>query len=60
MPLVFVAMIGAAWVYQVFCESRFRALLNPAPVRIAIVVLLILGIALFAQSGVQPFIYSQF
>jgi alginate O-acetyltransferase complex protein AlgI len=60
LPLVFVAMIGAAWVYQVVCESRFRALLNPAPVRIAIVVLLILGIALFAQSGVQPFIYSQF
>ncbi len=57
-PLVFVAMIAAAWLYQAISESRFRAVFNPAPVRIAIVVLMILAVAIFAQSGAQPFLYS--
>ncbi len=59
-PWVFVVMIAAAWLFQMVYESRFRAILSPAPVRIGIVVLLILGIAIFAQSGVHEFIYSQF
>jgi len=57
-PLVFVAMIAAAWLYQAISESQFRAILSSAPVRIAIVVLMILAVAIFAQSGVQPFIYG--
>ena len=57
-PWVLVAMIGAAWLYQIVYESRFRAILRPAPVRIAMMVLLILAVAIFAQSGVQPFIYG--
>jgi hypothetical protein len=57
-PWVIAAMIGAAWLYQALYESRFRALLRPAPVRIAMVVSLILAIAVFAQSGAQAFIYG--
>jgi D-alanyl-lipoteichoic acid acyltransferase DltB (MBOAT superfamily) len=57
-PLVILAMIGAAWLYQMVYESRFRAILRPAPVRIAMVVLLILAVAIFAQSGGQPFVYG--
>ncbi|MGQ9573761.1 MAG: MBOAT family O-acyltransferase [Thermoguttaceae bacterium] len=59
-PWVFLAMVGAVWLYQAIYESKLRAALHPAPVRIGIVVLLILGTAVFAQSGVQPFVYSQF
>lgn len=59
-PLVFVAMIAAAWLYQMVLESRFRELLDPAPVRIAMVVLMILAVAVFAQSGTRPFLYSVF
>ena len=59
-PWVFVAMIGAGWLFESVYESRFRAVLTPAPVRIALVVLMILAIAVFAQSGVQPFIYAQY
>ena len=58
-PLVLLGLVLAVWLYQAAYESRLRGVLRPA-VRIAIMVLLILGVALFAPSGVRPFIYSQF
>jgi D-alanyl-lipoteichoic acid acyltransferase DltB (MBOAT superfamily) len=58
LPLL--GLVLAVWVYQAMYESRLRGMLQLAPVRIAIMVLLILGVVLFAPSGVRPFIYSQF
>jgi alginate O-acetyltransferase complex protein AlgI len=57
-PLVFLGMIGAAWLCEIIYESRFRAIFRPAPVRIVVMVLLILAVAVFAQSGAQPFVYG--
>jgi len=59
-PLVLLAMIAAVWLYEVVYESRLRGILQPAPVRVGLAVVLVVCIALFARSGVQPFIYSQF
>ena len=59
-PLALLGLVLTVWLYQAVYESRLRAVLRPAAVRIGIVVLLILGVVLFAPSGVRPFIYSAF
>ena len=54
-PLFLAGLVLMVWLYQAMYESRLGAVL-----RIGIMVLLILGVVLFAPSGVRPFIYSQF
>jgi D-alanyl-lipoteichoic acid acyltransferase DltB (MBOAT superfamily) len=59
-PLLALALTFAVWLYQFVCESRLRRLLEPRPVRIAITILMILYMAIFAASSEKPFIYQQF
>jgi len=59
-PLLMLALILSVWLYQYVYESKARWVLEPAPVRAALVVAMLLYVALFAASGEQPFIYFQF
>jgi D-alanyl-lipoteichoic acid acyltransferase DltB (MBOAT superfamily) len=59
-PLLMLALIFSVWLYQYVYESKARWLLEPAPVRGAMVVAMLLYMALFAASSEQPFIYFQF
>lgn len=59
-PLLALALTFAVWLYQFVCESRLRRLLEPRPVRVAIIILMILYMAIFAASSEKPFIYQQF
>jgi len=74
-PLLAAALIAAVWAYQIAFESggltwRFGSgrtwtfrpgrLVRLAPVRVAIVVLMILYLAMVPAPGGQPFIYFQF
>jgi D-alanyl-lipoteichoic acid acyltransferase DltB (MBOAT superfamily) len=59
-PWVMVALVASVWAYQFLYESRVRALLELRAVRIAMVVLMVLYLALFATSREQAFIYFQF
>jgi alginate O-acetyltransferase complex protein AlgI len=60
MPWLLVALVAAAWLYQALYESRLRVVLRWTPLRIAMMVAMVVGVALFARSGVSPFIYFQF
>ncbi|NQT89607.1 hypothetical protein HQ560_22750 [bacterium] len=59
-PLLALGLVAAVWAYQFLYESRLRRLLEPAPVRIALVIAMILYIAIVPTSGAKPFIYFQF
>jgi len=59
-PLLAAGLVLSVWVYQFLYESRLRAVLRPAAVRIALVVGMIVYMAVFVTSGGQPFIYFQF
>jgi D-alanyl-lipoteichoic acid acyltransferase DltB (MBOAT superfamily) len=59
-PLLILALILSVWAYQFIYESRARRLLEPAPVRICLVVAMALYMVVFASSSTQPFIYEQF
>jgi len=59
-PLLALVLIFAVWLYQFAHESRLKPILELRPVRIGIVVLMVLYLAVFAQSSEQPFIYMQF
>lgn len=59
-PLLMLALVLSVWIYQYIYESKARQILQPAPVRGAIVVAMVVWIAVFAASGEQPFIYFQF
>ena len=59
-PLLALVLIFAVWLYQFAHESRLKRVLELRPVRIGIVVLMVLYLAVFAQSSEQPFIYMQF
>jgi D-alanyl-lipoteichoic acid acyltransferase DltB (MBOAT superfamily) len=59
-PLMMVLFVLAVWAYQYFFESRARALLRLAPVRIGTVILMIVYMAMFVTSGNREFIYFQF
>jgi len=59
-PLLMLVLIFAVWLYQFVYESQARRVLEPALVRGAMVVAMLLYVALFAASGEQPFIYFQF
>jgi len=59
-PCLAGVMVISVWFYQGLYESRFTRLLKPAPVRIALVVLMLLYMALCVTAGNQAFIYFQF
>lgn len=59
MPALMLGMIGAVWLYQFICESRFRSWLQAAPLRVALAVCMIVYLCLFASGG-GTFIYFQF
>ncbi len=59
-PLLMLALIFAVWLYQFAYESRLQWVLALRPVRVAIVVLMVLYLAIFAPSSEQAFIYLQF
>ncbi len=59
-PLLALALVFAVWVYQGLYESRLSWTLQLAPVRIALVVIMVIYIALCAGSSEQAFIYFQF
>jgi D-alanyl-lipoteichoic acid acyltransferase DltB (MBOAT superfamily) len=59
MPLLMLALVGIAWAYQVVHESRLRTLLQPAWVRVGLVVGMLLFLCL-CSSGGGEFIYFQF
>jgi alginate O-acetyltransferase complex protein AlgI len=59
-PLLAAGMIASVWAYQFIHDSRIRRVLQLAPVRVAIVVLMILYLAIAPGAEGQPFIYFQF
>ena len=59
-PLMALLLVLSVWVYQFICESRARRILQLAPVRISLVVLMVVYATVFAGSGAQAFIYFQF
>jgi D-alanyl-lipoteichoic acid acyltransferase DltB (MBOAT superfamily) len=59
-PILLSALVLSVWLYQFLYESRLRRLLNPAPVRIALVVCMMLYMATFVTSSHQEFIYFRF
>ena len=59
-PLLLLALIGMVWLYQFVMESRFRPILQLAPVRVGLATSMALYLLLFASGSTQPFIYFQF
>jgi D-alanyl-lipoteichoic acid acyltransferase DltB (MBOAT superfamily) len=59
-PLLALALVLAVWLYQFAHESRVAWVLELAPVRVGIVVLMVLYLSIFAPSSDQAFIYLQF
>ncbi len=59
-PLLAVALVLSVWLYQLAYESRARRILAWAPVRTALVVLMLLYVTVAGGSGDQAFIYFQF
>ena len=60
MPLLAIGLVSSIWLYQIAYESKIRRLLQPAPVRIGLVVCMLVYLVLFCGSSNQPFIYFQF
>ena len=59
-PVLALAFILIVWLYQFAYESGLKSLLELKLVRMAIVILMILYLAVFAPSSEQAFIYLQF
>jgi len=59
-PLLMAGLLASVWVYQFLHASRVRRLVQLAPVRVALVVLMLLYLALLPGGRSQPFIYFQF
>lgn len=58
-PLVMLGAIAVAWIYQFVYESRFNRIVNAAPVRLAIVVVMLLLTFILAGAS-QAFVYEAF
>ena len=58
-PLIILALILPIWLYQFIYESRAKRILQFAPLKIALVILMILYMVVFAGEG-QPFTYAAF
>jgi alginate O-acetyltransferase complex protein AlgI len=59
-PLLLAGLVLSIWLYQYLYESRLQLLLNPAPVRLALVVGMIMYMTVFITSGNKAFIYFSF
>ena len=59
-PILMLGLVLSVWAYQLVYESKARRILQPAPVRIALVVLMLLYVAVCGTSSDQAFIYFQF
>ena len=59
MPALMLILVAAIWLYQFTYESRFRAVLQTAPIRVGVAVLMVLYLSLCASGG-GAFIYFQF
>ncbi len=59
-PPLMLVLIACVWAYQYVRETRFRALLALAPVRIALMAGMLVWLAVVAGSSGQGFVYEQF
>jgi alginate O-acetyltransferase complex protein AlgI len=59
-PFVALAMIASIWAYQFIYDSNVRKVIEFAPVKMALVVLMLLCVVLFSSANEQAFIYFQF
>jgi alginate O-acetyltransferase complex protein AlgI len=62
MPLLMAFLVLAVWLYQLLYTSklRWRSILEVAPVRLALVLLMVTYLAIVAQPSTKQFIYFQF
>ncbi|MHC4477792.1 MAG: MBOAT family O-acyltransferase [Planctomycetota bacterium] len=60
MPIVIFAMIAVICVYQLVFTSKAQRILQLRPVRVALMLLILIYLAIFATPGHEPFIYFQF
>lgn len=60
-PVVLLVLVLAVWLYQfVYNEARLRPVLQLAPLRLGLTILMIVYLAIFAQASTSAFIYFQF
>ncbi|MFL5244758.1 MAG: MBOAT family O-acyltransferase [Gemmataceae bacterium] len=61
-PLLMVALVGAVWAYQLLYTNALitRRMLELAPVRVGLVILMITYLLIVAQPSTKAFIYFQF
>jgi D-alanyl-lipoteichoic acid acyltransferase DltB (MBOAT superfamily) len=59
-PLMALALVLAVWGYQFLYESKARTMLEWAPVRVSLAVVLVVYVATFPAGAAQKFIYFQF
>jgi D-alanyl-lipoteichoic acid acyltransferase DltB (MBOAT superfamily) len=59
-PIVIFIMIAVVWLYQFVFASKTQKVLEWQPVRIALMLVVLLYLAIFATAGHEPFIYFQF
>jgi hypothetical protein len=61
-PLLMAGLVLAVWLYQLLYTSRLplREVLNAAPVRVGLAVLMIAYLLIVAQPSTKQFIYFQF
>ncbi len=60
LPLLAAGLVAMVWAYQFVIESRFKGLLQLAPVRIGMIVAMVIYMAIVPGSEAKPFIYFQF
>jgi len=60
LPAMALGLILLVWVYQRLRESVLKPVVQLAPVRVAMVIIMILYVALVPSGQAQPFIYFQF
>jgi D-alanyl-lipoteichoic acid acyltransferase DltB (MBOAT superfamily) len=62
LPALVAVLVLAVWMYQLLfaSESRLRRVLELAPVRTGLVVLMVVYLLVIAQPSTKPFIYFQF
>ncbi|OHD62602.1 MAG: hypothetical protein A2096_14895 [Spirochaetes bacterium GWF1_41_5] len=59
-PVVMFIMIGIIWIYELMFNSSSRKILELAPVRIGLALVMLVYIAFFATAAHNQFIYFQF
>jgi D-alanyl-lipoteichoic acid acyltransferase DltB (MBOAT superfamily) len=58
-PALMLLLVVLVWLYQILCESKWRAALQPGFVRVGLAVLMLLYLCLGSPGG-GAFIYFQF